>query len=88
MTITKLSSSTVQNLFQLFRRIPFTKKNQNNNMRMVGRWNLDYDNTTQNRKVYWANMDNCGCCDQKNVTVKVKKVTRDDYEEYILPYVM
>ncbi len=72
-------------MFQLFRRIPFTKKNQNNNnMRMVGRWNLDYDNTTQNRKVYWANMDNCGCCDQKNVM----KVTRDDYEEYILPYVM
>ena len=33
-------------------------------------------------------MDHCGCCDQKNVTVKVKKVTRNDYEEYILPYVV
>lgn len=88
MTITKLSS-TVQNLFQLFPRIPFTKKNQNNNMRMVGRWNLDYDNTTQNRKVYWANMDHCGCCDQKLV-IKVRRADSDqtDSEEYILPYVM
>ena len=77
-------TTTVQNLFQLFRRIPFTKKNQNNNTMMVGRWNLDYDNTIQNRKVYWANMDQCGCCDQKNVI----KVTHDDSEEYILPYVM
>jgi hypothetical protein len=77
-------TTTVQNLFQLFRRIPFTKKNQNNNTIMVGRWNLDYDNTIQNRKVYWANMDHCGCCDQKNVI----KVTHDDSEEYILPYVM
>jgi type IV pilus biogenesis protein CpaD/CtpE len=76
--------STVKNLFQLFRRIPFTKKNQNNNV-IMGRWNLDYDNTIQNRKIYWANMDNCGCCDQKNVTVKV---THDDSEDYILPYVM
>jgi hypothetical protein len=82
--MTKLSSSTVQKLFQLFRRIPFTKKNQNNNTMMVGRWNLDYDNTTQNRKVYWANMDHCGCCDQKNVI----KVTHDESEEYILPYVI
>ena len=89
MTMTKLSSLAVQNLFQLFRfpRIPFTKKNQNNNMLMMGRWKLEYDNTIQNRKVYWANMDHCGCCDQKLVTEKVK-VTRDDYEEYILPYVM
>ena len=84
-------SSTLQNLFQLFRfpRTPFTKTNQNNNMRMVGRWNLDYDNTIQNKKVYWANMDNCGCCDQKIVTEKVKvKISHTDSEEYILPYVM
>jgi hypothetical protein len=52
---------------------------------MVGRWNLDYDSTVQNRKVYWANMDHCGCCDQKIVTVKV---THADSDEYILPYVM
>jgi hypothetical protein len=77
-------SSTLQNLFQLFPRIPFPKTNQNNNTAMVGRWNLDYDNTVQSRKVYWANMDNCGCCDQK----LVMKVTRTDSDQYILPYVM
>jgi hypothetical protein len=55
----------------------------------MGRWNLEYDNTTQNRKVYWANMDNCGCCDQKIVTEKVKvEITHTDSDEYILPYVM
>jgi len=61
-------SFTIQNLYQLFRRIPLIKKNQNNVM--VGRWNLDYDNTVQNRKVYWANMDNCGCCDDKIVVTE------------------
>lgn len=79
-------SSTLQNLFQLFRRIPFTNKNQNINL-MVGRWSLDYDNTVQNRKVYWANMDNCGCCDQKIVTEKVTH-NDNDSDQYILPYVM
>ena len=79
-------SSTLQNLFQLFRRIHFTKKNQNINL-MVGRWKLDYDNTVQNRKVYWANMDNCGCCDQKIVTEKVTH-NDNDSDQYILPYVM
>jgi len=57
---------------------------------MVGRWKLDYDNTIQNRKVYWANMDNCGCCDQKIVTEKVAHAHHadDDSDHYILPYVM
>ena len=80
-------AKSIQNLFQLFRRIK--KKNQNNNIPIMGRWNLEYDNTTQNRKVYWANMDNCGCCDQKMVTEKVKvKITHTDSDENILPYVM
>ena len=83
------SKSTLQNLFQLFGRIPFPKTNQNNNTEMIGRWNLDYDNTVQSRKVYWANMDNCGCCDQ-NLVIKVTRTDSDqnDSEEYILPYVM
>ena len=56
----------------------------------MGRWNLDYDNTIQNKKVYWANMDNCGCCDRKIVTVKVTFTHSDqtDSDEYILPYVV
>lgn len=84
-------AKSIQNLFQLFPRIPpFIKKNQNNNnILMMGRWNLEYDNTMQNRKVYWANMDHCGCCDQKIITVKVEQTHNDnDSDEYILPYVM
>jgi hypothetical protein len=80
--MTKLS--TVQNLFRLFRQFPFTINHNNNNIVMIGRWNLDYNDTIQNRKVYWANMDNCGCCDQKIVT----QVTQTDSDEYILPYIM
>jgi hypothetical protein len=77
-------SSTVQNLFRLFRQFRFTINHNNNNIVMIGRWNLDYNDTIQNRKVYWANMDNCGCCDQKIVT----QVTQTDSDEYILPYIM
>lgn len=77
-------SSTIQNLFQLFRGINFTKKNQNNNV-MIGRWNLDYDNTIQNRKVYWANMDHCGCCDRIVSVVTVAAENHNDSDEYILP---
>jgi hypothetical protein len=80
-------AKSIQNLFQLFRRIK--KNDQNKNIPMMGRWNLEYDNTIQNKKVYWANMDNCGCCDQKIVTEKVKvKITHTDSDEYILPYVV
>jgi hypothetical protein len=76
-------AKSFQNLFQLFRRIK--KNNQNNYIPMMGRWNLEYDNTIQNQKVYWANMDNCGCCDQKII---IEKITHTDSDEYILPYVM
>ena len=81
-------TATLRNLFQLFRHVPFTKQQNQNNIAMVGRWNLDYDVAIQNRKVYWANMDNCGCCcEQKNTTVKaVQHIDSDD--EYIVPYVM
>ena len=80
--------STLQNLFQMFRRIK--KNDQNNHTAMMGRWNLEYDNTIQNKKVYWANMDNCGCCDQKIVTEKVADTHSDqtDSDQYILPYIM
>lgn len=77
---------TVKRLFQLFR-------GQNNNV-IIGRWNLDYDQTIQNRKVYWANMDHCGCCDVKKIDDLNKKIEQcrvckiEESEEYILPYVM
>ncbi len=92
------SSRVLQNVFQLFRRINLIKKNQNsnniNNPFMVGRWKLDYDNAIQTRKVYWANMDHCGCCDMKTIEAidqkfkKYKDCKLEDSEEYILPYVM
>jgi len=67
---------------------------------MIGRWNLDYDNTIQNRKVYWANMDHCGCCDtvifnienhKLKITVKNCKkniINYNNSDEYLLPYVI
>jgi hypothetical protein len=69
----------------------------------MGRWNLDYDNTIQNRKVYLANMDHCGCCHTaKFETTGIEnhklKIKIQDYkkniincnrsDEYLLPYVM
>ena len=81
-------TATLRNLFQLFRHVPFTKQQNQHNIAMVGRWNLDYDVSIQNRKVYWANMDNCGCCcEQKNTTVKAVQHSDSD-DEYIVPYVM
>ena len=73
-----------------------------NNCVLIGRWNLDYDNTIQNRKVYWANMDHCGCCDTANfettgienhkLKIKIqdyKKNTNYNHsDEYLLPYVI
>jgi hypothetical protein len=58
---------------------------------LFGRWALDYDGTVQGRKVYWANMDNCGCCHVDN-HVDVKKIQKkceiEDDDEYILPYII
>ena len=84
-------TATLRNLFQLIRRVPFTKQQNQNNIAMVGRWNLDYDVAIQNRKVYWANMDNCGCChgDGGAVHAKIiKKKHETEDDEYILPYIM
>ena len=44
---------------------------------LTGRWALDYEGTVQEKKVYWANMDNCGCCN----------VVEDNEYEYMLPYI-
>lgn len=40
------------NIFQFLRL--WKHQNNCNNGVMMGRWNMDYDNTIQNRKVYWA----------------------------------
>ncbi len=62
-----------------------------NNM-LSGRWALDYDGTVQGRKVYWANMDNCGCCHGDGGGAVHAKIIKKKYEieddEYILPYII
>jgi len=58
---------------------------------LSGRWALDYDydGTVQGRKVYWANMDNCGCCNEsENLRINVKKKDETEDDEYILPYII
>lgn len=75
-------------------------QNNCNNGVMIGRWNLDYDNTIQNRKVYWANMDHCGCCDTAIFNIEKHKlkinvqdskkniINYNNSDEYLLPYVI
>ena len=62
------------------------------NSMLSGRWALDYDGSVQGRKVYWANMDNCGCCHHVDVkTVKNKdnaEYNDNDDDEHILPYII
>ena len=53
---------------------------------LIGRWAIDYDSTIQGRKVYWANMDNCGCCNESENYRKKKDDAEDN--EYILPYII
>jgi hypothetical protein len=52
---------------------------------LVGRWNIDYDNVIQERKVYLTNMDHCGCCGNiynKNIQNKdnAMKTTKQQHE--------
>ena len=59
------------------------------NSMLSGRWALDYDGTVQGRKVYWANMDNCGCCHHVDMKiVKNKDQAEDSDDEHILPYII
>ena len=68
----------------------FKKSSSLQNSILSGRWALDYDGSVQGRKVYWANMDNCGCChhvDAKIVKNKDNAEDNDD-DEHILPYII
>ncbi len=48
----------MKNIINLIRQKLFT-----HNKVMYGRWNLEYDQSVQDRKVYLTNMDHCGCCE-------------------------
>ena len=49
-----------------------------------GRWNLDYEQNIQDRKVYLTNMDHCGCCEK----VKTKKLENIYDNDYLRPYLL
>jgi len=71
----------------LFKKVSSLSPPPLQNSMLSGRWALDYDGSIQGRKVYWANMDNCGCChDDAKIIIKKKDETEND--EYILPYIM
>jgi len=59
----------------------FTTKTTNNNL-ILGRWHYDYDAAIQERKVYLANMDNCGCCEKS----KKNSIETVHDDEYLKPY--
>jgi hypothetical protein len=67
----------------------FVKKTSSSSLQnsiLIGRWALEYDSNVQGRKVYWANMDNCGCCNESENYRKKKDDAEDN--EYILPYII
>ena len=49
-----------------------------------GRWNLDYEQNIQDRKVYLTNMDHCGCCENG----KAKKQVNIYDNDYLRPYLL
>lgn len=73
----------------LFKKVSSLSPPSLQNSILSGRWALDYDGSVQGRKVYWANMDNCGCCHHVDVKiVKNKDRAEDDDDEHILPYII
>jgi hypothetical protein len=60
------------------------------NKMLSGRWALDYDSGVQGRKVYWANMDNCGCCHVDTIVdmKKIQKKHEIEDDDFILPYII
>ena len=71
----------------LFKKVSSLSPPPLQNSMLSGRWALDYDGTVQGRKVYWANMDNCGCCHHVDVKI-IKKKDDTENDEYILPYII
>lgn len=60
---------------------------------VLGRWGINYDQHIIDCKVFQANEDHCGCCDD----VKIKPFSNEEVEkgiryekteEYLLPYVV
>jgi hypothetical protein len=56
------------------------------NKLLMGRWVREYDTNILERKVYLANMDHCGCCENiKKNKDKIKFIENDDH---LIPYLL
>jgi hypothetical protein len=61
-------------------------KDKNINKQLIGRWTRDYDTNILERKVYLANMDHCGCCENiKKDKIKINPINNDDH---LIPYLL
>ena len=72
----------MKSIINLLRRKLFTynsSSSSSSNKIVYGRWNLDYDKSVQDRKVYLTNMDHCGCCEVKNNKKKIVNIYDDDH---------
>jgi hypothetical protein len=71
----------------LFSKLFNNLKDNNKQKVLIGRWSRDYDTYTLERKVYLANMDHCGCCE--NIKNKDKiQLKIDNNDEHLIPYLL
>ena len=74
----------MKNLFnQVFNRL---YKDKNINKQLIGRWTRDYDTNILERKVYLANMDHCGCCE--NIKKNKDKINFIHNDDHLIPYLL
>jgi hypothetical protein len=56
------------------------------NKLLMGRWVREYDTKILERKVYLANMDHCGCCE--NIKKNKEKKNFIDNDDHLIPYLL
>ncbi len=61
-------------------------RSNSNNKLIIGRWARDYDISILERKVYLANMDHCGCCE--NIKKKKDKIKLIEDDDHLIPYLL
>jgi hypothetical protein len=71
---------------KIFNRFINNLVKSNNNKLLIGRWSRDYDNSILERKVYLANMDHCGCCENIKKNKEKKKFIEN--EDHLIPYLL
>lgn len=71
----------MKKLYNIINKLLFTKPD----LYLYGRWNLDYDHIIQDRKVFLANMDNCGCCEIINDKIE-NNIEENIMNDELFPY--